>query len=35
MQVCPVDCIPKDENHVETQDMLWTKYEKLTGNKRA
>ena len=35
VQVCPVDCIPKDENHVETSDMLWVKYEKLTGNKRA
>ena len=34
VQVCPVDCIPKDENHVETTDMLWVKYEKLTGNKR-
>jgi hypothetical protein len=30
-----VDCIPKDEGNVESQDMLWVKYEKLTGNKRA
>jgi hypothetical protein len=30
-----VDCIPKDEAHVENEDMLWVKYEKLTGNKRA
>ena len=30
-QVCPVDCIPKDENNVETQEQLWVKYEKLTG----
>ena len=35
VQVCPVDCIPKDEAHVENEDMLWVKYEKLTGNKRA
>ncbi|MBL8428838.1 MAG: YfhL family 4Fe-4S dicluster ferredoxin [Dechloromonas sp.] len=35
VQVCPVDCIPKDANHVENEDMLWAKYEKLTGNKRA
>jgi ferredoxin len=35
VQVCPVDCIPKDEGNVESQDMLWVKYEKLTGNKRA
>jgi len=34
VQVCPVDCIPKDANNVETEDMLWVKYEKLTGNKR-
>ena len=35
VQVCPVDCIPKDPNHVEGEDQLWAKYEKLTGNKRA
>ncbi len=35
VQVCPVDCIPKDPDHVENEDQLWTKYEKLTGNKRA
>jgi hypothetical protein len=29
-----VDCIPKDPNHVESEDALWVKYEKLTGNKR-
>jgi ferredoxin len=34
VQVCPVDCIPKDTNHVESEEVLWTKYEKLTGNKR-
>lgn len=34
VQVCPVDCIPKDASHVESEEMLWVKYEKLTGNKR-
>lgn len=35
VQVCPVDCIPKDPGNVENEDQLWTKYEKLTGNKRT
>lgn len=30
-QVCPVDCIPKDENNVESKQSLILKYEKLTG----
>jgi len=30
-QVCPVDCIPKDPAHEETQEQLWAKYEKLAG----
>ncbi len=30
-QVCPVDCIPKDPAHVENQEQLWAKYEKLAG----
>ena len=34
VQVCPVDCIPKNPNVVESEDVLWAKYEKLTGNKR-
>ena len=34
VQVCPVDCIPKDPAHEETEDQLWAKYEKLTGNPR-
>ncbi len=29
--VCPVDCIPKDENNVESQEALVIKYEALTG----
>lgn len=34
VQVCPVDCIPKNPDVVESEDQLWAKYEKLTGNKR-
>lgn len=28
-QVCPVDCIPLDTNHVETHDQLLHKYQQL------
>jgi ferredoxin len=31
-QVCPIDCIPLDTNHMETEDELWEKYSSLTGN---
>lgn len=31
VEVCPVDCIPKDDNHEETDDELMAKYKKLTG----
>ena len=31
-QVCPIDCIPLDSNHVESNDKLWEKYANLTGN---
>lgn len=27
--VCPVECIPKDENNEETQDALLLKYQQL------
>ncbi|RDX36035.1 4Fe-4S dicluster domain-containing protein [Kangiella sp. HD9-110m-PIT-SAG07] len=30
-QVCPVDCIPLDEDHEESKDELIVKYENLTG----
>ena len=30
--VCPVACIPKDDNHVETTEQLQIKYEKLQQN---
>jgi ferredoxin len=29
VEVCPVDCIPKDPNHEETHDQLYAKYEVL------
>lgn len=31
-QVCPIDCIPLDPEHMETEDELWEKYRQLTGN---
>jgi len=31
-QVCPVDCIPLDPEHEETQEELQAKYLKLTAN---
>lgn len=31
-QVCPIDCIPLDPEHIETDDELWHKYARLTGN---
>ncbi len=30
-QVCPVDCIPLDPNHVESHDELMAKYRIITG----
>jgi len=29
VQVCPVDCIPVDSQHVETNATLWAKYRML------
>lgn len=29
-QVCPIDCIPKDPNHVESKDQLMEKYFTIT-----
>lgn len=29
IEVCPVDCIPKDSDHEETKEELQTKYEAL------
>lgn len=31
VEVCPVDCIPKDPDREESEAELMTKYEKLTG----
>ena len=31
VEVCPVDCIPKDEDNVETKEQLLEKYKKLTA----
>ncbi len=30
VEVCPVDCIPKDPDHVETTEELQEKYERIT-----
>lgn len=32
VEVCPVDCIPKDPDNVETEEELKEKYLILTGN---
>jgi len=29
VEVCPVECIPKDPGHVETEEQLWDKYRNL------
>lgn len=29
--ICPVDCIPKDSGHVETESDLLAKYKRITG----
>lgn len=31
--VCPVDCIPKDPAHVESHQVLYAKYLRLTEEK--
>ena len=31
VEVCPVDCIPKDADHVENKEQLLEKYKKLTA----
>ncbi|MEY3018518.1 MAG: hypothetical protein RL336_1653 [Pseudomonadota bacterium] len=32
VQVCPIDCIPVDENNIETDEELREKYFRLTGH---
>ena len=34
-EVCPVDCIPLDPDHVETRGQLLEKYESLERQKTA
>lgn len=29
VEVCPVDCIPGDPGHEETEEELWVKYRRL------
>jgi ferredoxin len=31
VEVCPVECIPKDPAHVETEEQLMDKYNQLYG----
>jgi len=31
VEICPIDCIPKDPNHVETEGKLLEKYQRLTS----
>ena len=30
VDICPIDCIPKDENNIETNDQLYHKYLQLS-----
>jgi ferredoxin len=34
-EVCPVDCIPLDLEHVESREDLQAKHERLAGEKKA
>ncbi len=31
VEVCPVDCIPGDSEHEESEEELWAKYRRLTA----
>jgi len=35
VEVCPVECIPKDPDHPETEDELWLKYQSLIATTAA
>jgi ferredoxin len=35
VEVCPVECIPKDPEHEETEDELWLKYQGLIAQAEA
>jgi len=34
-EVCPVDCIPLDPDHVESREILLARYERLQEEKAA
>ena len=34
VDVCPVDCILKDEDNAESADQLWVQFERITGKTR-
>jgi ferredoxin len=31
VEVCPVECIPKDHDNPENEEQLWDKYRRLTA----
>lgn len=31
VQICPVDCIPKDPNNIETEEQLLIKFKQITS----
>lgn len=31
VEVCPVECIPKDPDHPESEEQLWEKFRRLTA----
>lgn len=35
VEVCPVECIPKDPEHEESEDQLWAKYQRLIGQAKV
>ncbi len=35
VQVCPVDCIPKDPTHADSDLQLWAKYHALIQQKEG
>ena len=35
VDICPVECIPKDPENVENEDQLYQKFLLLTGTKEA
>ena len=35
VEVCPVECIPKDDLNEETEEQLWEKYRRLTSEAEA